>query len=109
VDNFGATVLGAVKDARLRLPPLRGAFGIFDRPCAPLPPEDVGTGSVPTIDQPPACRTGSELISKKPPGAVKQPIKRLFRCYAASSSTSAPNGGRRGNGAITAGQYPSGE
>ncbi|MGH7442703.1 MAG: hypothetical protein ACREKE_08535, partial [bacterium] len=29
------TVLGAVKDGRLRLPLLRGAFGILDRPCAP--------------------------------------------------------------------------
>jgi hypothetical protein len=54
-------VLGTVKDGRLRLPPLRGAFGIVDRPCAPLPPEGVGTGSVPTIDRPPAGRTGSGL------------------------------------------------
>jgi len=43
-----ATVLETVKDGRLRLPPLRGAFGILDSPCAPLPPEGVGTGSVPS-------------------------------------------------------------
>ncbi len=54
-------MLGTVKDGRLRLPPLRGAYGILDRPCAPLPPESVGTGSVPTPDQPPAGRTGSGL------------------------------------------------
>lgn len=41
-------MLGTVKDGRLRLPPLRGASGILDRPCAPLPPEGVGTGSVPS-------------------------------------------------------------
>jgi hypothetical protein len=33
VDNSGATVLGAVKDGSLRLPPLRRAFGIL-RPIA---------------------------------------------------------------------------
>ena len=50
MDNSGATVLGAVKDGRLRLPPLRGAFGILDRPCAPCPAKAVGTKGVPTID-----------------------------------------------------------
>jgi hypothetical protein len=43
-------VLGTVKDGHLRLPPLRGAYGILDRPCAPLPSEGVGTGSVPNND-----------------------------------------------------------
>ena len=50
VHNFGlwitATVLGTVKDGRLRLPPLRDASGILDRP--PLPLKGVGTGSVPS-------------------------------------------------------------
>jgi len=44
-------MLGAVKDGRLRATPLRNAFGILDRPCAPCPPESVGTESVPTIDR----------------------------------------------------------
>jgi len=51
VDNSGcATVLGTVKDGRLRLPPLRGAFGILDRSCAPCPADAVGTEGVPTLD-----------------------------------------------------------
>ncbi len=35
VSRMGATVLGTVKDGRLRLPPLCGAFGILRPPlCA---------------------------------------------------------------------------
>jgi len=34
VDKAGATVLRTVNDCRLRLPPLRGASGILDRPYA---------------------------------------------------------------------------
>jgi hypothetical protein len=55
-------VLGTVKDVRLRLPPLRGAFGIPDRPCAPCLLDSVGAESAPTFDQtPPAGRTESGL------------------------------------------------
>lgn len=53
-----ATVLRAVKDARLRLPPLRGGYAIPDRPCAPQPREGVGTKDAPT-DQPKRLRRGS--------------------------------------------------
>jgi hypothetical protein len=44
-----ATVLGAVKDARLQLAPLRGASGILDRPGAQGRSEGVGTEGVPTF------------------------------------------------------------
>ncbi len=65
MDNLGlwitVTVLETLKDGRLRLQTLRDASGILDSLCAPLAPEGVGTGSVPTIDLPPAGRTGSGL------------------------------------------------
>lgn len=55
-------MLGTVKDVRLWLPPLRGAFGIPDRPCAPCLLDGVGAESAPTFDQtPPAGRTESGL------------------------------------------------
>jgi len=40
-------VLEAVKDSRVRLPPLRGVFGILDRSCEPCPLDGVGTEGVP--------------------------------------------------------------
>ncbi len=55
-------MLGTVKDVSLRLPPLHGAFGIPDRPCAPCMLDRVGAESAPTFDQtPPAGRTESGL------------------------------------------------
>ena len=62
-------MLGAFKDGRLRRPPLRGAFGILDRPCAPCRSGAVGTKGVPTIrPRPPAGRTkGLEKGSRKGP------------------------------------------
>ena len=50
MDKVSATVLGTVKDGRLRLPPLRGAFGILDRPCASVAAGGRRDGKRPTFD-----------------------------------------------------------
>ena len=58
--TFTPRLLGmpSTQDGRLRRPPLRGAFGILDRSCAPRLPAVVGTKGVPSVSTaPPAGRT----------------------------------------------------
>ena len=66
-------MLETIKDGRLQLPPLRGAFGILDRPCAPCPAKGVGTEGVPPyrpclrrVEQKAADKEGSKSSSMLP-------------------------------------------